>query len=94
MPTTTTERMNQIGDDLYEEGAYTSANSVHAITEERDALLTMKAELLAALQGARDTLRALERHYHSEMSQGYRDFTRGAINDADAVINKAWRKES
>lgn len=39
MPTTTTGRMRQIADDLYELGSYTSANSVHAITEQRDAMV-------------------------------------------------------
>ena len=36
MPTTTTARMRQIADDLRKQGSYTSANSVDAITDERD----------------------------------------------------------
>lgn len=36
MPTTTTERMKQIVDDLRRDGYYTAANSVDAITAERD----------------------------------------------------------
>ena len=39
MPTTNTERMRQISSDLYHDGSYTSANSVEAITVERDALV-------------------------------------------------------
>lgn len=39
MSTTTTPRMQQIADDLREQGAYTPANSVDAITTERDDLL-------------------------------------------------------
>lgn len=43
MPTTRTARMKQIAADLRSDGAYTSANSVEAITAERDALLVMLA---------------------------------------------------
>jgi hypothetical protein len=39
MPDTRTERMGQIATDLESEGFYTSANSVRAITEERDRLM-------------------------------------------------------
>jgi hypothetical protein len=39
MTTTTTPRLSQIADDLCEQGAYTSANSVIAVTKERDDLL-------------------------------------------------------
>jgi len=40
MPTTHTKRMEQIADDLRQEGAYTSANSVDAVTRERDELFS------------------------------------------------------
>lgn len=39
MTTTTTARMRQIADDLREQGAYTSANSVDELVQERDNLL-------------------------------------------------------
>ena len=39
MSTTTTARMTQIAYDLRMEGSYTAANSVDAITKERDDLL-------------------------------------------------------
>mgnify|MGYP001578375035 FL=1 len=41
MPTTTTERMRQIADDLRAQGAYTSANSVDETTSQRDDLLLL-----------------------------------------------------
>ena len=39
MPITSTKRIQQIADDLREQGAYTAANSVDAILNERDGLL-------------------------------------------------------
>lgn len=39
MPTTNTERMRQIADDLRSDGAHTAANSVDEITSQRDELL-------------------------------------------------------
>jgi len=39
MPTTSTERIQQIADDLRENGAYTAANSVDTLLGERNALL-------------------------------------------------------
>lgn len=47
MPTTNTERMRQIADDLREDGAYTAAASVEAITAQRDALVAALRPFLA-----------------------------------------------
>lgn len=52
MPTTHTARMLQIADDLREIGAYTSANSVDAITTQRDNLLEAIAPFLTIEEGA------------------------------------------
>ncbi len=50
MPDTRTERMHQIAMDLEEDGLYTRANSVYAITEQRDKLLIENARLADALR--------------------------------------------
>ena len=47
MPTTNTERMKQIADDLRADGAYTSANSVDALAAERDALIAALRPFIA-----------------------------------------------
>ena len=60
MPTTTTARMNTIADEREEEGFYTQANSIRAITEERNALIIERANFYDLLRNIREDLKQLE----------------------------------
>ena len=59
---------------------------LHEVERERDAVL-------AALRDAYGTLAALRKHYHKEMSPGYRDFVTRAEDAARAAIAAATNHE-
>jgi hypothetical protein len=74
MPTTTTLRMQAIADDLRDQGLYTSANSVDAITKQRD-------DLLVALQ-------TIALHAPSLDASGIREIADAAIQPVAEGLNR------
>ena len=75
MPNTTAEHMRMIADDLWNEGLYTRAHSVEAITAERDALQARLEELGYSLPWARGLASRLPiRHWDAitrDVPEGY-----------------------
>lgn len=98
MPDTRTERMMKIADDLEEEGLYTRAASIRAVTEERDRLLKQIAavnrdSLLRLVDPTRvaralreaGAYRAAEKVERYGLPEALVHFTRAELTDFNAV---------